>query len=164
MQQTNRAHRESEETFRVSIREVVSPLFRRSRILLLTFLAFLTLTALVAFLVPAPYKAHMAVLVKRDRLDPLVSTEATTQVITGSPSVTEEETNSEVELLQSHDVLEKVVLASGLDKSHNDTWVSRAMGRIGGLLTTQPDRCRSFGECRSEAGQEVESRDGNDKE
>jgi uncharacterized protein involved in exopolysaccharide biosynthesis len=138
MQQTTRAHRESEETFRVSIREVVSPLFRRSRILLLTFLAFLTLTALVAFLVPAPYKAHMAVLVKRDRLDPLVSTEATTQVITGSPSVTEEETNSEVELLQSHDVLEKVVLASGLDKSHNDTWVSRAMGGIGGLL--QPNQ------------------------
>ena len=138
MERVNRAHRESEETFKISIREVVSPLFRRIRLLLVTCFALLTLTGLAAFLVHPPYRAHMAVLVKRDRLDPLVSTEATTQVITGSPSVTEEETNSEVELLQSHDVLEKVVLASGLDKPHNDTWVSRMMSSVGSLL--QPNQ------------------------
>lgn len=134
MERTNRAHRHNEETFKISIREVVSPLFRRSRILIITFASLLTLTLLAAFLIPAPYRAHMAVLVKRDRLDPLVSTEATTQVITGSPSVTEEETNSEVELLQSHDVLEKVVLASGLEKPHNETWISQTMSRVGSLL------------------------------
>jgi len=134
MEMVNRAYREKEETFRISIREVVSPLFRRSRILLLTFLALLSLTVLAAFLIPAPYKSHMTVLVKRDRLDPLVSTEATTQVITGSPAITEEETNSEVELLQSHDVLEKVVLASGLLKAHNDTWLSKMMGSITNVL------------------------------
>ena len=134
MEKVNRAPRDSEETFKISIREIVAPLFRRSRILIVTFVVLLTITALAAFLVPAPYKAHMSVLVKRDRLDPLVSTEATTQVITGSPSVTEEETNSELELLQSHDVLEKVVVASGLDKSHDDTWFSQVFSSIGRRL------------------------------
>jgi len=134
MQRANRPHRDNEETFKISIREVISPLFRRSRTLLITFGVLFALTLLAAFSIPPPYRAHMAVLVKRDRLDPLVSTEATTQVITGSPSVTEEETNSEVELLQSHDVLEKVVLASGLEKSHDDTWMSQMMSRLGNLL------------------------------
>lgn len=134
MERATRGQRESEETFKFSVREVVSPLFRRSRILISTFVVLLTLSGLAAFLIPAPYKAHMSVLVERDRLDPLVSTEATTQVINGSPSVTEEETNSEVELLQSHDVLEKVVVASGLDKTHNDTWASKLMNRVGSIL------------------------------
>src|SRR5579863_10401684 len=143
MEKTDRILRSSEETFKISIREVVAPLFRRSRLLLVLFLTLLALSVASAFLLPLPYKAHMSVLVERDRLDPLVSTEATTQLITGSPSVTEEETNSEVELLQSHDVLEKVVLASGLDKVHNDTWFSRTQNSIEKFLNppqTDADR------------------------
>lgn len=134
MEQVRRLHQEKEETFRISIRQVVSPLFRRGRVFLVTLSALFSLTVLAALLIPAPYKSHMTVLVKRDRLDPLVSTEATTQVITGSPAITEEETNSEVELLQSHDVLERVVVASGLEKARNDTGASRIIGAITGIL------------------------------
>ena len=130
MEMTDRMPRQSEESFKFSIREAVAPLFRRFRLLLVLFLTLLALSVSCAFLLPLPFKAHMSVLVERDRLDPLVSTEATTQVITGSPSMTEEETNSEVELLQSHDVLEKVVLASGLDKVHTDTWFGRNLDAV----------------------------------
>jgi uncharacterized protein involved in exopolysaccharide biosynthesis len=143
MEKTNRVQRNHEETFKISVREVVAPLFRRGRVFALTLLALLTVSLLAAFVIPLPYKAHMSVLVERDRLDPLLSTEATTQVITGSPSVSEEETNSEVELLQSHDVLEKVVIASGLDKPHNDTLMSRVQNSIDGWLNpgeTEADR------------------------
>jgi uncharacterized protein involved in exopolysaccharide biosynthesis len=58
----------------------------------------------------------MEILVNRERLDPLVSTEQTTQLITSDNPVTPEEINSEVELLSSRDVLENVVLANGLEK------------------------------------------------
>jgi uncharacterized protein involved in exopolysaccharide biosynthesis len=59
----------------------------------------------------------MAILVNRERVDPLVSTQATTQMIASDNPVTPEEINSEVELLSSRDVLEQVVTANGLEKS-----------------------------------------------
>jgi uncharacterized protein involved in exopolysaccharide biosynthesis len=58
----------------------------------------------------------MEILVNRERLDPLVSTEATTQIMTADNPVTPEEINSEVELLSSRDVLEQVVVANGLEQ------------------------------------------------
>jgi uncharacterized protein involved in exopolysaccharide biosynthesis len=143
MEKASKIDRQGEETLKISLREVIAPLFRRRRILILTLLGFLTLSVAAALLIPLPYKAHMSVLVERDRLDPLVSTEATTQVITGSPSVSEEETNSEVELLQSHDVLEKVVIASGLDKQHNDTFMGDLQSSVEKFLDpgeTKADR------------------------
>jgi uncharacterized protein involved in exopolysaccharide biosynthesis len=58
----------------------------------------------------------MEILVNRERHDPLVSTEATTQLVAPDNPVTPEEINSEVELLSSFDVLEQVVLANGMEK------------------------------------------------
>ncbi len=63
------------------------------------------------------YESRMEILVNRERLDPVVTTESTTQLPQMAPQVTEEEINSEVELLQSRDVLEKVVLACGLQNN-----------------------------------------------
>lgn len=123
MENVGRIAKEKEETFRISVREIVAPLFRRKRTLIGTFLTLITLTTLAALLIPAPYKAHMSVLVQRDRLDPLVSTGPTSQVLTGTPTVSEEETNSEVSLLTSHDVLEKVVAACGLDNPDMPSWM-----------------------------------------
>ena len=61
----------------------------------------------------------MSVLVSRERLDPVVSTDATTQMLnTGGSLSDQEEINSEAELLKSSDVLEKVVLANGLQNLH----------------------------------------------
>jgi uncharacterized protein involved in exopolysaccharide biosynthesis len=102
----------------ISVREFLMPLFRRKRIVIAVFLGILTAILLFAALTGPTYSSRMAILVNRERLDPLVSTEATTQMITTSTPVTEEEVNSEVALLNSQDVLEKVVLANGL-------WISK---------------------------------------
>lgn len=144
MEQVNRLHPEKEETFRISVREIVAPLFRRKRILVSTFLGLLLLTIVGAIVIRAPYKAHMAILVRHDRLNPLVSTEATTQqVVNGTPPVTEDETNSEVQLLQSHDVLTKVVKATGLDKPNLPSWIGQLPPSLANMLNSpqsQADR------------------------
>jgi len=100
----------------LSVRDFLIPLFRRRRLLIITFFAVLGIVILVGLLSGPSYAARMAILVNRERVDPLVSTEPTTQMIAPDNPVTPEEINSEVELLQSRDVLEQVVTANGLEK------------------------------------------------
>jgi uncharacterized protein involved in exopolysaccharide biosynthesis len=102
--------------FDISVRDFVAPLFRRRKTLIATFLAVLCAALLFALFGGPSYSSRMAILVNRERLDPLVSTEATTQLITSDNPVTQEEINSEIELLRSGDVLEQVVTTNGLDK------------------------------------------------
>ena len=56
-------------------------------------------------------------------LDPLVTTEATNQMVPMTPALTDEEVNSEAELLKSRDVLEQVVLANGMQKAHGRSFL-----------------------------------------
>lgn len=100
----------------LSVRDFVMPVFRRKRLLILTFVSVLGAVILLALVSGPSYSSRMEILVNRERLDPLVSTEATTQIMTADNPVTPEEINSEVELLSSRDVLEQVVLANGLEK------------------------------------------------
>ena len=104
----------------ISLRELAAPLFRRKRVLITTFLVTLAVVLLAGILMPSEYTSHMSILVNRERVDPLVSTGATTttQLLTTGSPVSEEEINSEAELLKSRDVLEQVVLANGLQKQH----------------------------------------------
>jgi uncharacterized protein involved in exopolysaccharide biosynthesis len=95
---------------------MVAPLFRRKRLLITTFILVLGIIIVVALLMGPSYSSRMEILVNRERLNHLVSTEATTQLMAGNNPVTVEEVNSEVELLSSRDVLENVVVANGLDK------------------------------------------------
>lgn len=101
----------------ISLRELAAPLFRRKRVLVATFLIVLFAVIALGAIAPPQFTSHMAILVNRERIDPLVTTESTSQLLTASNPVSEEEINSEVELLKSRDVLEKVVLANGLEKS-----------------------------------------------
>jgi uncharacterized protein involved in exopolysaccharide biosynthesis len=98
----------------ISLRDLAAPLFRRKRALVITFLAAFLAVILAGILRPSQYTSHMAVLVNRERLDPLVTTQSTTQLVTTNDPVTKEEINSEAELLKSRDLLEQVVLANGL--------------------------------------------------
>ena len=107
----------------LSLRELAAPLFRRKRVLIATFLAALTAVILAGILMPPQFTSHMAILVNRERIDPLVTAGATTQVLTTSNPVSEEEINSEAELLKSRDVLEQVVLANGLQKQHGNSFL-----------------------------------------
>jgi len=101
----------------ISLRDLVAPLFRRRRIVLISFAVTFAAMVVFALLRGPSYSSGMAILVNRERLDPLVSTEQTTPVVTtNNNAVTQEEINSEAELLRSHDVLREVVLADGLQK------------------------------------------------
>jgi uncharacterized protein involved in exopolysaccharide biosynthesis len=100
----------------ISIRDVIAPVFRQSRAALLTLVAVFAIVILSFALMGSTYSSHMEILVNRERQDPMVTTEATTQMIGNSIPVTEEEINSEAELILSRDVLEQVVRANGLDK------------------------------------------------
>jgi uncharacterized protein involved in exopolysaccharide biosynthesis len=94
-------------------------LFSKSRSLIIIFVLVFAASGLVGMLRLHHYESHMAILVSRERLDPLVTTEATSQMMT--MPVTPEEVNSEAELLKSRDVLEKVVLANGIQNPHGNS-------------------------------------------
>jgi uncharacterized protein involved in exopolysaccharide biosynthesis len=100
----------------ISLRDIVAPLFRWKKLILLTFLCVFASIVLIAALRGSSYSSHMAILVNRERLDPLVSSEQTTPLVTSNSDFTLAEINSEAELLGSHDVLEQVVVANGLQK------------------------------------------------
>src|ERR1035441_1700001 len=97
MKETN-AREVTRETYKeISIRDVLSPVFRRKRILKITFVAIFLLVVGFSALKGPTYTSHMEVLVNRERQDPLVTTQATTQMIPNSTPVAEEEINSRSE-------------------------------------------------------------------
>src|SRR5260221_872049 len=92
----------------------------------------------------------MKVIVRRGQIDP-----AFTPTKTASPSfehdeISEEELNSEVELLGDEDILRQVVIDTGLankiswisrlGRDDYDTRVARAVRRLAGKLEVQPVR------------------------
>jgi uncharacterized protein involved in exopolysaccharide biosynthesis len=94
-------------------RDIIAPIFRHKRAGILTAIAMFAVLAPVVLLSPVEYEAQMKILVKRERLDPIVSADPNlTQQ--SRADVTEDELNSEVELLKSRDLLEQVVVAAGL--------------------------------------------------
>jgi len=116
MNEGNFSITKGEGAFDISLRDMVTPLFRRRRILVVTFFAWLAGVLLLGALLGSSYTSKMSILVNRERLEPLVTPESTSQMQIPSTPITEEEINSEVELLSSRDVLEKVVIANGLDR------------------------------------------------
>jgi uncharacterized protein involved in exopolysaccharide biosynthesis len=103
-----------------TLRDVLAPLFRHRRLVILSFFGVFLGGILAALLLTNQYQAHMQILVKRERVDPVVSSETSPQTLQAAPPVTEEEINSEVELLQSGDLLQKVVLATGLQEKEKN--------------------------------------------
>jgi uncharacterized protein involved in exopolysaccharide biosynthesis len=97
-------------------RDFVGVAFRRRRLVLLSFLGTFLGATLVAVIVAHTYEAKIEILVKDERADPVVTPEPNALFRNSSNTVSEEVINSEVELIQSPDILEKVVVACGLDR------------------------------------------------
>jgi len=106
-----------------SVRDLLAIGFHRKRAILLCFFGILLGVVLTALLRPTEYTATTKFLVERERTDPVVSPLQDAQVASRE-AVTEEELNSEVELLQGDDVLGKVVVACGLER-HKSFLTSR---------------------------------------
>lgn len=97
-----------------TLRDVLAVAFRHRKIMVLSFVGILLGAVLVALLQPNRYQAQMRILVKSERMDPVVTPQASTAAPALAP-VTEEDLYSEVELLKGRDLLEKVVIACGLE-------------------------------------------------
>ena len=104
-----------------TLRDLLAIAFRHQRLIVFSFLGILLGAILAAVLQPHRYEAGMKILVKRERVDPVVTSEASAQS-QFALAVTEEEINSEVELLKSRDLLEKVVLACELINIKTKPW------------------------------------------
>ncbi|HET8966241.1 MAG TPA: Wzz/FepE/Etk N-terminal domain-containing protein [Candidatus Acidoferrum sp.] len=93
--------------------------FRRRKTIGYTFVAIMLGAVLAVILLPSKYESQTSILVHRERVDPPLSAEQTGTLQQMAPALTEEDINSEVGLLQSQDLLEKVVIACGLeDRMH----------------------------------------------
>src|SRR5215470_6334569 len=100
-------------------RDLILVAFRRRKTVGYTFLAVMLGAVLAVILLPAKYESQTSILVHRERVDPPLSAEQTGTLQQIAPALTEEDINSEVGLLQSQDLLEKVVVACGLeDRMH----------------------------------------------
>jgi uncharacterized protein involved in exopolysaccharide biosynthesis len=107
-------------------------------------LAVFGAASIAVLLQPKTYEAQMKILVKRERVEPVVSADPDlpTQART---DVTEAELNSEVELLRSRDLLEQVAVASGLPGGESNTAggrdsLPRVVQRLQSNLTIDPIR------------------------
>jgi uncharacterized protein involved in exopolysaccharide biosynthesis len=131
-----------------NMRELLAIGFRQRRLIINTFLGILSLAVLLAFLLPKQYESQMKILVRHERADSVVSPERE-QPLQLRTEVSEEELQSEAELLKSRDLLNKVVVACELKKSGGRSWfggeapkddeeISRAVLKLEKDLTVQP--------------------------
>jgi uncharacterized protein involved in exopolysaccharide biosynthesis len=94
-------------------RELAATLFRRPRLVAASF-GFVLLAAMLLVVFSARYESHFKVLLRRGRYDPVASSQPASPMDFTRPDITEEELNSEVELLSDEDLLKQVVRMAGL--------------------------------------------------
>jgi uncharacterized protein involved in exopolysaccharide biosynthesis len=98
-----------------TVRDFVAIGFRHKRLLVLTFGTLVLGTLVAALLLPPKYQAVTKILVKRERVDPVVTPQRSDNLQV-KEDISEEELNSEIELIGSDDVLRQTVLTCGLQK------------------------------------------------
>jgi uncharacterized protein involved in exopolysaccharide biosynthesis len=122
--------------------------FRQRRVIINSFLGIFSFAVLLAFLLPKKYEAQMKILVRHERAESVVSPEREAPV-QWRTEVSEEELQSEAELIKSRDLLTKVVVACDLQnlgvsslwnraEDKDDQRVSRAVLALEKNLTVQP--------------------------
>jgi uncharacterized protein involved in exopolysaccharide biosynthesis len=105
-----------------TLRDLLAVVFRHRRLVALTFLGIVSGAILVAVLKPPQYEAHMQILVKHERVDPVITSEPSTVTQPNSQLVTDQDLNNEVELIKSRDLLVKVVKACDLEQRVPSFW------------------------------------------
>jgi uncharacterized protein involved in exopolysaccharide biosynthesis len=91
---------------------ILTALVRQKGAIVSVFLVILAITTTFTLLSPKKYESHMRVLVKRERPEPIVSPDASSGVVRGE--VSEEDVNSEIDLLSNAEVLREVALRNHL--------------------------------------------------
>jgi len=96
-----------------TLRDVLAIGFRYRRVVILCFVGIILGAVLAAVILPK-YQAESKILVNRGRVDPVVAPTPEQNNPIGNYAVATEELNSEVELLNSYELLRKVVVACDL--------------------------------------------------
>jgi uncharacterized protein involved in exopolysaccharide biosynthesis len=92
----------------------MAAVLRHRRLGLISFLGVFLGALIAALVLPLHYRAETKILVKHERQDPLVTADANSSLPQMAAVITDTELNSEVELIRSRDLLEKVVVECGL--------------------------------------------------
>src|SRR5271166_2870139 len=139
--------RKQEEAATPTIRELAMVLFRQGKVFVAVFGLVFLVAALYAF-AGITYRAHVRVLVRRGRADPPVTGQQNAPPDFSRVEVSEEELNSEVELLKDDDVLRRVVEANDLAAHDWLRWlrpheeqaarVERAVKKLARRLDVEP--------------------------
>ena len=96
--------------------QIAAILSRRKWMILIVFILIVAAVAVATLRMPKQYEAHMKILVKNERANMVVSTGVNAQ--SSAPGeVSETEINTEIELLNSSDLLRQVASASGLERA-----------------------------------------------
>ncbi len=141
-----------------TLRDIIAVLFRQRWPMLAAFALVVIAVAVSGVWIPK-YEAQMKILALRQRSDAMVTPSANAPDQFSSDQVSEEDLNSEVELLNSDDLLRKVVLTTGLrwtiwfvsDSEVRGERVAKAVRKLGKDLndrTHAQDQC-DFGELSS---------------
>lgn len=118
-----------------TLRDVAAIVFRHWRAMLIAAAIVIVATIVTGIWTPR-YEAHMKILVESRRTDAVVSSSSVTPVQFNGNTVTEEDLNSEVELLKGDDLLRKVVRKTGIVRASvngtmDEAAVALAARRIG---------------------------------
>jgi len=116
MTQQNGLANEHGAMFSFSLRDVLAVGFRHRRQIILSFLAVFLGAVVYIFLRPAQFETSVKILLQQERIYPVMTSDPSAAPKI-STTVTEQELNSEIALLQSYDLLEKVVVTCGLDQT-----------------------------------------------
>ena len=148
MVEMNLNEKQADERQSVTLRDLLSVGFRQRRLMINTFLGILALAVILACVMPKKYQSEMKILVRHERADSMVTPDRE-QPMQLRTEVSEEELQSEAELLRSRDLLTKVVEACGLEGTgdhsllnaighKDDEQISRAVVKLENGLTVQP--------------------------
>ncbi|MGD0471269.1 MAG: Wzz/FepE/Etk N-terminal domain-containing protein [Terriglobales bacterium] len=129
-----------------TLRDIIAVLFRQRWPMLAAFALVVIAVAVSGVWVPK-YEAQMKILALRQRSDAMVTPSANAPDQFSNDQVSEEDLNSEVELLNSDDLLRKVVLTTGLAgqsgssaDSGSEVRIAKAVRKLGKDLKIEPIR------------------------
>ncbi len=125
----------------INLRNIATALFRKKWIVIATFITALTAAGLLAFLIPDKYESRMKILVRNTRVESPVT--AGNEAPVDRNEVSESQIISEIELLKSRDLLEKLVKQTDLAKietnnAENDKEVEKAIFKLEKDLQINP--------------------------
>lgn len=123
----------------IAMRDVASVIHRRKRALSITFFSVVGAALLLAFLLPNKYESSAELLVERARADAIISPEQSAGYQAPSREVSEADLDSELELLQTKDILRKVVTENGLaGPNPSPAAIDKAAERLDAQLKIAP--------------------------